>query len=497
MLTKASSGDARGSSVSVIASLALFFCLFSALYGCQPSKPQPVQTVTIPDGEVDPVIWGKAYPDEYNLWKQTEEPEPAGKSKYKRGFDADRPTYDKLAEYPYMALLFSGWGFGVEYNEPKGHANMIRDQLAVDASRLKAGGVCLTCKTPYAPKLQKDLGPDYFKLSYQDVLAKIPDRDKNLGVACIDCHDNKDMSLRISRGFTLGEALKAMGADQSKLSRQEMRSAVCAQCHVTYSIPKDKDMHSVNVFFPWQGSRWGNITIENIIKKIRSDDSNREWKQTVTGFKLGFIRHPEFELFSNHSVHWKAGTACADCHMPYTRVGVHKISDHRVMSPLKNDLRACAQCHPEGPEWLKEQIIAIQDRTVSLMLRAGYATATTAKLFEAVHKAKEAGKQIDDAMYNKARDFYEEAFYRTVFIGAENSVGFHNPTEAMRVLGDSIAFAVKAEAFLRQILTKAGEDVPMKIELDMGKYLDDRGGKKLKGEPSIEIKDPMNLQQMF
>ena len=86
----------------------IFFGL--ALCGCQPPKPEPVKTVIIPDGEIDPEIWGKAYPDEYNLWKKTEEPEPAGKSKYKRGFDADRPTYDRLAEYPYMALLFSGWG---------------------------------------------------------------------------------------------------------------------------------------------------------------------------------------------------------------------------------------------------------------------------------------------------------------------------------------------------------------------------------------------------
>jgi nitrite reductase (cytochrome c-552) len=477
--------------------LSLFAGLLLVVYGCQPSKPEPVKTVVIPDGEIDPEIWGKAYPDEYNLWKQTEEPEPPGKGKYKRGFDADRPTYDKLSEYPYMALLFSGWGFGVEYNEPRGHAHMVRDQLEVDSSRLKSGGVCLSCKTPYAPKLESELGLDYYQLPYKEVLAKIPEKHQNLGVACIDCHDNKDMSLRISRGFTLREALSSMGVDPAKLSRQEMRSVVCAQCHVTYNIPKDKDMKSVGLFFPWQNSKFGHITIEDIIKKIRSDDANREWKQTVTGFKLGFIRHPEFELFSNESVHWKAGAACADCHMPYTRVGVHKVSDHRVMSPLKKDLRACAQCHAEGPEWLKDRVIAIQDRTVSLMLRSGYATATTAKLFEAVHRAKESGKQIDEDLYAKARDFYEEAFYRSVFIGAENSVGFHNPPEAMRILGDSIAFAVKAEAFLRQILTKAGVEVPMKVELEMAKYLDDRGGKKLRGDPSIEIKDPMNLQEMF
>ncbi len=288
-----------------------------------------------------------------------------------------------------------------------------------------------------------------------------------------------------------------MGVEPSGFSRQEMRTAVCAQCHVTYSIPKDKQMHSTGLFFPWQGSKWGNITIENIIQQLRSDDANKEWTQKVTGFKLAFIRHPEFELFSNHSVHWDAGIACADCHMPYTRVGVHKISDHRVMSPLKNDMRACAQCHPEGADWLKARVLEIQDRTVSLMLRAGYATATTAKLFETVNKAREQGKPVDDDLYNKAKDFYEQAFYRTVFIGAENSVGFHNPPEAMRVLGDAVAFAVKSEAFLRQILAKAGIDEPIKVPLEMAKYLEDRGGKKLKGEPAIEIKDPMNLQDMF
>jgi len=478
-------------------STGVFIVLSLAASGCAPEKPEPVKTVQIPDGEIDPEIWGKAYPIEYDLWKQTEMPTPAGKSKYKKGFDADGITYDKLAEFPYMALLFNGWGFGVEYNEPRGHAFMIRDQLEVDPSRLKSGGVCLSCKTPYAPKLQQEMGPDYYSLPYLEVLDKIPEKHKNLGVACIDCHDNNDMSLKLSRGFTLVSALGDMGVKPESLTRQQMRTIVCAQCHVTYNIPKDKDMKSVGLFFPWQGSTLGGITMENIIKKIRSDDSYREWKQSVTGFKLAFIRHPEFELFSNNSVHWKAGAACADCHMPYTKVGVFKVSDHRVMSPLKGDLRACGQCHAEGSEWLKERVIAIQDRTVSLMLRAGYATATTAKLFETVHAAQAEGKPIDEQLYNQARDFYEEAFYRSLFIGAENSVGFHNPPESMRILGDSIAFAVKAEAFLRQALAKAGVEVPMKVDLELKKYLDERGKKKIMADPSLEIKDPMNLQEMF
>jgi len=475
------------------ASLLAVLTLVLFLTACQKPAPQQVLAVKIADGEIDPAIWGKAYPAEYELWKSTEKPTAAGKSKYKKGFDADNITYDKLSEFPYMALLFNGWGFGIEYNEPRGHAYMLRDQLEVDPSRIKAGGVCLSCKTPYAPKLEKEKGLAYYQTPYKEVLAMIPEKDRALGVACIDCHDNKDMSLKISRGFTLLAALKDMGVDASKVTNQEMRSLVCAQCHVTYNIPKDKDMKSVGLFFPWQGSKYGNISIENIIKKIRSDASYGEWKQNVTGFKMAFIRHPEYELFSNNSVHWKAGAACADCHMPYTIVGSKKVSDHRVMSPLKGDLKSCQQCHSESPDWLKDQVNVIQDRTVSLMLRSGYATATTAKLFEMAHKAQAEGKQIDKALYDKAKDFYEEAFYRGLFVGAENSLGFHNPTEATRILGDATAFAGKAEALLRQALTKAGVDVPMVVNLELNKYLDARGEKKLKFQKEVEIKDPYGI----
>jgi nitrite reductase (cytochrome c-552) len=469
--------------------------LFS--YSCTPPKTEPVRPVKIADGDIDPANWGKAYPIHYDLWKKTEEPTEAGKSKYKRGFDADKIIYDKLSEFPFMALLFNGWGFGVEYNEPRGHAYMVIDQIDIDAGRVKAGGVCLTCKTPYATKLEKEMGIDYYKMPFKEVLTKIPEQYRKLGVACIDCHNNKDMSLTISRGFTLSAALKDMGIDSGKLTRQEMRSAVCAQCHVTYDIIKDQEMKSVGIYFPWQGSTMGNISIENIIKKIRSDQTILEWKQNVTGYKMPFIRHPEYELFSYNSVHYKAGAACADCHMPYTKVGAYKVSNHRVTSPLKTDLRACVQCHSESAEWLRAQVESIQDRTVSLLIRSGYATATVAKLIEKVHAAQTEGKAIDATLYDKAKDYYMEAFFRLNFIGAENSVGFHNPAEALRVLGDTLAFAGKSEALIRQALAKAGVDVPMKVDLEMNKYLTGRGEKKLNFNPKFEIKDPFGVQDKF
>jgi nitrite reductase (cytochrome c-552) len=473
------------------------FILTTATWTCASEKPQQGQPISIPDNTIDPAVWGKAYPTHYDLWKQTGEPTPAGKSKYKVGFDADNITYDKLSMYPYMALLFNGWGFGVEYNEPRGHAHMLKSQLEIDAKRVGAGGVCLTCKTPYAPVLEEKMGQDYYKLPFREVVNQIPEEHRELGVACIDCHDNKDMSLKISRGFSLVKALDSMGVKSGELSQDQMRSIVCAQCHVTYNITKTAEGKSDGIYFPWQTSTWGNISVENIIRQIRNDPNNKEWTQSVTGFKLAFMRHPEFELFSNQSTHWLAGVSCADCHMPSTSVGEENVSDHRVMSPLKADLRACDQCHTEDEEFLRQRVFSIQDRTMSLMLRAGYSTATAAKLFEVAHNAQAQGKKFDQKFYDRAKDFYLEAFYRQLFIGAENSVGFHNPAEALRVLGDAVAFAGKSEALLRQMLVQAGVEVPMNIDLELAKYVEKRGEKKLMGKPEQEVKDPFDLQQRF
>ena len=301
------------------------------------------------------------------------------------------------------------------------------------------------------------------------------------------------MSSQLDR-WTLKQALQDIGKDPARLTRQELRSLVCAQCHVTYVVKKDKDANSVGVFFPWQGSKPEAISVENIIKVIRSDDANLEWKQTVTGYKVGFIRHPEYEFFSFGSVHSKANVACADCHMPYTRVGSYKISDHNLMSPLKNGMRSCQQCHSQTSEWLTEQVFAIQDRTLSMINRAGYSTAVAAKLLELTHSAQAAGKPVDKGLYDRAKDHYLEALYRVIYTGAENSVGFHNPSEAGRICSDAVAFAGSSQSLLRQALAQAGVEVPADVNMELSKYLNNRGAKKLPFKADLEFKDPFGIQ---
>jgi nitrite reductase (cytochrome c-552) len=80
-------------------------------------------------------------------------------------------------------------------------------------------------------------------------------------------------------------------------------------------------------------------------------------------------------------------------------------------------------------------------------------------------------------------------------VGAENSVGFHNPTEATRILADATAFAGKAEGLLRQALAKAGIDVPQMVNLELNKYLDGRGEKKLALQKGVEFQDPYGVQE--
>ncbi len=272
----------------------------------------------------------------------------------------------------------------------------------------------------------------------------------------------------------------------------------CAQCHITYVVPRDSKMKVAgDVVLPWSGSKWGGITIENIIKDLLGNPDRLEWKQAVTGFSMPFIRHPEFEMFSNGSVHFNAGLVCADCHMPYQREGSYKISSHDLGSPVKQNFVACAQCHTEGADWLKKQVFTIQERTISLLNRAGYANASVAKLFEFTNAQIVKGVKIDQQAYAKAKEYYMQSFLRLVFISAENSCGFHNSSEAGRVLGDSVSFANKAEIILRKALADAKISVPESINLELGRYLKDRGKNKRNFRPEQEFKDPYGTQDYF
>jgi nitrite reductase (cytochrome c-552) len=65
-------------------------------------------------------------------------------------------------------------------------------------------------------------------------------------------------------------------------------------------------------------------------------------------------------------------------------------------------------------------------------------------------KAARASGMTDEQLVT-ARDFQRKAQFYLDFIEAENSMGFHAPQEAARILGESINFTRKGQAALRGV----------------------------------------------
>jgi nitrite reductase (cytochrome c-552) len=188
--------------------------------------------------------------------------------------------------------------------------------------------------------------------------------------------------------------------------------------------------------FPW-GEGLKAEEIEKFWNEVTFADGTQffDYTHKESEAKILKAQHPEFELWSQ-GIHARSGVSCADCHMPYIREGASKISDHWVRSPLLNINRACQTCHRFPEEELKERVDAIQQRNFELLQRAGNALMS---LLDEIEKAKAGGaspENLKDAM-----DFQRKAQWRLDFIAAENSMGFHAPQEASRILGEAIDYA--------------------------------------------------------
>ena len=152
------------------------------------------------------------------------------------------------------------------------------------------------------------------------------------------------------------------------------------------------------------------------------------------------MQHPEYELFTADSTHYKAGVACADCHMPYQRDGAVKYSSHFVASPLKYAEQACGACHADVT-YVVERVAKIQKQVNDTMLRSEDA------LVAAIQAITDTAQlpTFNAGVLDEARLLHRKAQLRWDFIAAENSMGFHNPEEALRILADSIDYARQAE----------------------------------------------------
>jgi nitrite reductase (cytochrome c-552) len=230
-------------------------------------------------------------------------------------------------------------------------------------------------------------------------------------------------------------------------SRQEMRTFVCAQCHVEYYFKPEKDARRLT--YPWHNG----LKVEQI-EAYYDEVGHKDFTHKTSGASPLKAQHPEFELYSQ-GIHARSGVACADCHMPYQRSGAVKVSDHWVRSPLLNVNNACQTCHNIDEDELRARVETIQDRTRALMERAEGAVTS---LIGEIQVAQQAG--ATDEQLKPARDLQRKAQFRLDFIFSENSLGFHADQEAARILGESIDYARQGQLEVAKLGTTRSAGAP-------------------------------------
>jgi nitrite reductase (cytochrome c-552) len=391
----------------------------------------PLRVVEMAENELDPAVWGQNFPRQYDTFVRTQE------NLGQTPFGGSEP-YSKLERFPAMIRLWAGYAFSKDHNEDRGHFFALTDQKETQRVQIvDQPAACANCHAGEAPQLIAQMGWEEFnRTPFNDIKDQL-----HMGSTCADCHDPTTMALRLTRPALIN-ALEAKGIDWTLASRQEMRTYVCAQCHVEYYFLGENKV----LTFPWsQGTR-----IEDIEAHYDSYGF-KDWTHAETGAPMLKAQHPEFELYST-GIHARSGVACADCHMPYMRDGSVKVSDHWLRSPLFNLNNSCGVCHKQSEEELRQRVSIIQETTSSLLHRSEEALLAA---IDAIVAAKAAG--ATDEQLAEARQLHRSSSLRWDFISSENSTGFHSPQEAARVLAESIDMARQAELKANQILAELGQ----------------------------------------
>lgn len=388
-------------------------------------------------------IWGKAYPREYARYKEMAD--TSFESRYN-----GNAFRDALEEDPRLVILFAGYSFSRDYNQPRGHIYAVQDihhTLRTGTPDEKTPDMqtssCWTCKSPDVPRVIHEIGAaEFFKTPWSEMLSEIVNP-----IGCANCHNPENQHLRIVQTPFI-EAYERKNIDITDVPINNMRTMVCAQCHVEYYF-KGPGKY---VTFPWDNG----YSMEAIESYYDAYDFH-DWVHPLSKTRIIKAQHPDYELFMT-GIHFERGVSCADCHMPYITEGSQKLTDHKIQSPLNNIENSCMVCHREEKETLiqnvydrqdkvYEQKILLEDMLVKSHIEAAFA-------FD-----KGAGSED----MKRAQDFIRQAQWRWDFVAASHGASFHSPLESMRILSDGMEKASEARREIARVLAKLGyyEDVPL------------------------------------
>ncbi len=391
-------------------------------------------------------VWGANYPREFQSYYGTAD--TSFRSKHN-----GNAMVDMLEEVPELVVLWAGYGFSRDYKQGRGHFYSVTDMhksLRTGAPKLPTDGpqpsTCMTCKSPDVPRLMNQKGVTAF---YTGTWAELGPEVSN-PIGCADCHDAETMNLAISRPALI-EAFERMGKDIKTVSHQEMRSLVCAQCHVEYYFNKKVAEGANYLTFPWNNG-FSVEAMEEYYDNVEFSD----WTHTLSKAPMIKAQHPDYEVYTT-GIHAQRGVSCADCHMPYKSEGGQKFTDHKLQSPLNNISGSCQVCHREEAATLMLNVYERQDKIIE----------NREKLEKLLVRAHIEAKKAWDlgATETEMKDILKgirHAQWRWDYAAAGHGNSFHSPIETGRVISSGIAVAQETRIKLARLLANKGfnQEVP-------------------------------------
>ena len=439
--------------VVAIGSAALTWLLTTIVEHKQEAKWPFAQVVQLTDTTYDPAVWGENFPIQYEQYKKTIEDTDGDFIKVDPTAEDPREyhTISRIDSETRAKRMWRGYAFAVDYTEPRGHEWALDDQRYTGrtAPRFKQPGTCLNCHASM-PEIYDELGNGDRKAGFDAMNAMSYDEafeHASSSIACIDCHDPKTMELTITRpAFMEGikQAKAAEGITDYDVNRdatnEEMRTYVCAQCHVEYYFAGE----GKTLTFPW--SKGLTVYDEmNYYDEVGWTDFTHE----ESGAPILKAQHPDFETWAQ-GIHAANGVTCADCHMAYNREGASKVSNHQIMSPMANEdtiNSSCLTCHHSSASEMRERVEGIQTRWQS-SLNVSF-TALDALITDITTAA--GNGSATEAQLATARDYQRKAQFVVDYSFSENGRGFHAPAYSISILNQATDWARSGQLALRGV----------------------------------------------
>src|SRR5918994_1430382 len=207
--------------ITLLAAVAVTALLVNIFPRQQEARNPFYRVVELTDETVDPAVWGKNFPLQYDGYKRTVD---QVRTRYGGSEAVPRTPSDvdprsvvaqsKLEEDPRLKVMWAGYAFAKDFREERGHAYMLDDQTFTERQVVvKQPGTCMHCHASVYVPYKKLGGGDLIKGFEAMNQMPYPEARKLVThpVACIDCHAPDTMQLRVTRpGFIEGiRSLKA------------------------------------------------------------------------------------------------------------------------------------------------------------------------------------------------------------------------------------------------------------------------------------------------